>query len=222
MRACPAVMHAEAVGSISALRRRPRGCLVGTHRPVHSFALAVRVEVAPNDRSRTANRRWRSLGVGANNHATWLRHCGVRDSATNLTPVHDLRGAASTARLRVRVSWCNHSSNTKRHDDCNRSHVIPLWPAATLGLLLQLPDPRRVLLPQKYHIGIALIAAAKPIPSRLAANSIRRRRRERSDAPSQMCQAVIGCWCFHASRSHPRRTGNYDTARATAWDKAGN
>jgi len=87
MRARPAAVRAEAVAAISALRRRPRRRLVRTHWPMHSFALAVRVEAAPNGRDRAADGSRRRLGVCANDHASGLRNRGVRDLAADFASV---------------------------------------------------------------------------------------------------------------------------------------
>src|SRR5690348_17672019 len=102
MRARSAVVRAEAVAAVPTLRRRARRRLTAQRalRTAHSFALAVCVEAATNRRGLAGNGSRRSLGIGANDHASGLRNRGVRDLAADFAPVQNLRCMASAVRLR--------------------------------------------------------------------------------------------------------------------------
>lgn len=127
VRARPAVVRAEAVAAIAALRRLSWRSLTTrrVHRATHSFALAVGVEAATNRRDRAVSRRWRNLGVGEDDHAPGVRNVGVGDLAASFAPVHDLRRIVSAARLGTSVSRRDCRSNARCADNGDRPHVAP-------------------------------------------------------------------------------------------------
>ena len=138
------MVRAEAVAAIAALCRCTRRRLVAqcAHRTTDSFALTARVEPPTHRRARTGNGSRRSLGVGANNHAARLRSCGVRDPATDMTSVEDLRRGVSAGCLRSGASWRDRSSNAQREDNSDRSHAVPyglLPPVLTAAAAESLP-----------------------------------------------------------------------------------